>query len=122
MSGRTSGREQAGDGGQGGKTGGPAINRLPIHGRADVRVAALADRGWVVAWRSVRPDGSGSELRQQRFDPFGQPLDSIESVVGAPSSGLHRTPALAALTGGGWIVVWHGEGPEGESLGYFGRS
>lgn len=108
--------------GTGFKTGGRAINRLPIHGRADVRVTALADRGWVVVWQSVHPDGSGAELRQRRFNPSGQALDRADMVIGAPSSGSHRAHALAALPGGGWIVVWHGEGPAGESLGYFGRS
>ena len=69
-------------------------------------VASLSDGTNVVAWDSSNEDGSHS-LYVQCFDTSGIPTTG-EVVVLPNYSNLDGSgPSVAALSDGGFIVVWH---------------
>ena len=68
-------------------------------------VAALADGGWVVVWRSSE-DGT-TNVKQQRFDKDGNTVGG-ETLVNV-STGFAADPSVTALDNGAWIVTWVAE-------------
>lgn len=77
-------------------------------------VAALAGGGHVIVWQSndQAPDGSGPGI-------FGQVVGADRLPVGAPflvnttTQNAQRDPDVAGLPGGGFVVVWETQGPDG---------
>lgn len=75
----------------------------------DPTAAVLTDGSMVVAWASYRQDGSGS------YDVFGRVLTSDGTPAGDEfrinaTEGLNRrSPAVAALSGGGFLAAWVSE-------------
>ena len=84
------------------------------------KVAALADGGWVVAWRSAGQDGSGWGVYQQRFDATGQKVGTEERVT-VTTAGDQIDPSVGRLADGGWVVAWVSYGQDGSGNGLYGR-
>ena len=72
-------------------------------------VAGLSNGGFVVVWESKDQDGSYEGVFQQIFDANGNAVDADFSV-NATSSNYQQDNAIAALDGGGFVVVWQSEG------------
>lgn len=66
-------------------------------------VAGLNDGGSVLAWGSCRQYGDDCHVDAQRFDTRGAAVGARTTVDTAPNA---RTPAVAALTDGGYVLVW----------------
>lgn len=72
-------------------------------------VATTEGGGFVVAWFGAR-DGDQSDILVRRFSLGGIALDATD--IRANTSGGHQSMAsIAALSGGGFVVAWQGNGP-----------
>jgi len=74
-------------------------------------VAALSDGEFVVVWESVGQDGSGYGVYGQRFDKNGNKV-GLEFEVNTWTTGDQRYPSVAALSDGGFVVVWESVGQD----------
>jgi large repetitive protein len=74
-------------------------------------VARLAD-GFVVVWISSRQDGSSWDIYGQRFtlagEAHGQPFR-----INSRTNGSQLEPAVAGLSGGGFVAAWVSPDPQG---------
>jgi hypothetical protein len=77
-------------------------------------VATLAGGGFVVTWSSYggATDPSGHSVQGQRYDATGAP-DGPQFQVNVWTTNSQTLPAVAADTGGGFIVVWTSNGGSG---------
>jgi hypothetical protein len=75
---------------------------------ADPRVATLSGGNVVVVWSSFGQDGSLQGVFARLFTPTGSPL-SAEFQVNQTYLNNQRNPAVAPLSGGGFVVVWISE-------------
>jgi hypothetical protein len=84
---------------------------------------AAADAGgnYVVVWESSGPgqDGSGRGVVGRVFSSSGVPLTG-EFLMNVFTNGPQAVPAVAALPGGGFVVVWQSQ-QDGSSYGIIGR-
>lgn len=78
-------------------------------------LAGLPGGGYVAVWQSEGEDGSGYAIVGQRFGNdglrIGQPF-----AVNTTTAGDQTAPAVTALTGGGFVVVWASPAGVGFSL------
>jgi hypothetical protein len=66
-------------------------------------VVDAADGSFLIAWAGDGPDGL--RIRGRLFDSAGQPTGP-QFTVGEPSTKTQRSPTVAPLAGGGFIVAW----------------
>jgi len=76
----------------------------------DPELAVLEDNSFVVVWESsdIPPDGDGDAVMSKVFDKSGNPLVTDEILVNQTVIGNQNNPAVAALEGRGYAVVWTG--------------
>jgi uncharacterized protein YheU (UPF0270 family) len=79
------------------------------------QVVALQDGNAVVVWSSYGRDGSMLGVIGQRLSPVGQKLGA-EWAVNQSTQNNQGSPAVAALPGGGFFVVWITERYRGAAL------
>jgi hypothetical protein len=85
-----------------------------------VRPAVAASAaGFVVVWAS-RQDGFGYGIFGQRFDALGNPLGP-EFAINTYTPGDQWDPDVAADAEGNFVVVWQGDGQDGDDQGIFGQ-
>ena len=86
------------------------VNTFTNNMQIDPAVATLANGNVVVAWGSYNQLSSTSmqDVYGQLLTPAGQKVGS-EFLVNQFTSFNQRTPAIAALSGGGFVVVWVSE-------------
>lgn len=75
------------------------VNTTTTNNQADSRVTGLANGGWVVTWVDAQNDYN---ICQQCFDASGAHVGSEIRM----NTALSNDPDVAALPGGGWIVVF----------------
>ena len=74
-------------------------------------IATLSSGGWVVIWAS---DANGGDVLGQVFDASGARLGN-EFAVSSTTTASQRSPAVAPLLNGGFIVAWQdGRGDQGD--------
>ncbi|MFC5768639.1 PKD domain-containing protein, partial [Thauera sinica] len=97
------------------------INTYTVGNQVEPEIVVLADGGYVVMWQSSGQDGSGGGIYGQRFTSNGTPLGAefrINDVV----SGTQEQPRAAALSDGGFVVVWQDTGgADGSGYGVIGQ-
>lgn len=84
------------------------VNTYTNNAQFDPCVATLTDGTVVVVWASEGQDGSNQGVYAQRLSSTGQKLGS-EFKVNLFSANNQRSPAVAALSGGGFVVTWVSE-------------
>ena len=85
------------------------VNAYATGAQVRPAVAPLADGGFVTSWLSQGSSGSdasGTSIQARRHAADGSPLGG-EFQVNAYTTGDQRDPAVATLTDGGFVVVWH---------------
>ena len=82
-------------------------------------VAMSPDGSSVFVWESYGQDGDHAGVYGQRYGTAGQPLGG-EFQANVTTLGYQQNPAVAYLSGGGFVVVWDGKGV-GDVSGVFGR-
>ena len=84
-------------------------------------VAGLSDGSFVVVYESFHfADGSSFGVSAQRFDASGAAIGT-EVTVNSFAANSQTAPAVAALNGGGYVVVWKSFGQDGSGWGVFGQ-
>jgi hypothetical protein len=81
-------------------------------------VAGLAGGGFVVAWNGQYDGGSG--VYGQRYAADGAPAGPEFRAI-TYTNNFQRDPAVAALTGGGFVVTWQGYSPDYRNYGVYGQ-
>ena len=71
-------------------------------------IAALPNDNYAVAWESMHQDGDYKGIFMRIVGPAGQ-MVTEPANVNQFTFNNQRTPAIAALTGGGFIVLWASE-------------
>jgi VCBS repeat-containing protein len=87
-------------------TGAPADQR-------EQQMALLAGGGYVVTWTETRPGEDYASVFARVFGTDGAPAGADFRVnTTVPEIGAH-SPSVAALSGGGFVVVWQSDGDAG---------
>ncbi len=73
---------------------------------------AATGSGWVVAWTSDGQDGSGYGIYAQRYDASGAKAGD-ETLINQTTAGAQFAPTLSGLAGGGYVVSWTAQSPNG---------
>jgi hypothetical protein len=89
-------------------TGDVMVNASTNYYQINPVIATLANGNVIVVWSSYGQDGSMQGVYAQQFSPGGQKIGG-ESPVNQFTSFNQRTPAVAALSGGGYVIVWVSE-------------
>jgi len=89
-------------------TGEILVNTYTNYFQINPAVATLADGSVVIVWSSSGQDGSMQGIFGQRFSATGTKLGG-EFQVNAFTPYNQRTPAVAGLTNGNFVVVWISE-------------
>lgn len=91
------------------------VNTLTEDDQVSPRIALGADGSFLVIWQSDEPDPEAEGavrrfIRGQAFDADAQPVGG-ERIYNAVTTGTYtdRHADVAALTGGGFVVVWQQE-------------
>lgn len=77
--------------------------------------AGLADGGYVVTWMSYGQDGSEWGIYAQRYNSDGTPSGG-ETLVNTSTASSQHQPAVTALEGGGYVVVWMSYAQDGGDI------
>ncbi|MES9914680.1 MAG: Ig-like domain-containing protein [Candidatus Thiodiazotropha sp. 4PDIV1] len=100
---------------QGGET---QVHTTTTGGQNDPRVSRLNDGGYIVVWDS---NATGStELMAQRFDASGV-ANGTEFQVNTTTSNTQDNGDIAALSGGGFVIVWESWNQDGDKNGIYGQ-
>lgn len=83
-------------------------------------IAALEDGSQVIVWASFNQDGHDHGIFGQRIDAAGGMIGSEFQVNDYYISNQFE-PAVAALSGGGFVVTWSSLNQDGNSWGVFGQ-
>ncbi len=94
------------------------VNSTIANDQFDPSVAALADGGYVVSWMSSHQDGSGWGIYAQRYDVSGAAV-ADEVRVNSTTGDDQRTPTVAGLSNGGYVVSWMSHGQDGSGWGIY---
>ncbi|HEY6508524.1 MAG TPA: DUF2341 domain-containing protein, partial [Vicinamibacterales bacterium] len=81
-------------------------------------VAMASDGDFVVAWRSIAQDGSGSGIYAQRYNSSGV-AQGGEFRVNSTTAGEQQHPAVAMDINGNFMVVWASENQAGDGVGVY---
>ncbi len=89
-------------------TGDVLVNTFTNSHRIDPAVASLANGNVAVVWSSFDQDGSMQGVYAQLFSPTGQKIGG-ETSVNQTTAYNQRTPAVAGLSDGRFVVLWISE-------------
>ncbi len=74
-------------------------------------VAPLNDGGFVVTWQSYGQDGDTDGIYGQRYDSTGV-KSGVEFQINTYTASYQRSPTVAPLNDGGFVVTWEPEFPK----------
>ena len=84
------------------------INTTTNNAQYAPAVTTLSDGGWVITWTGTGV-GDGQGIFCQRYDKSGSPVGE-ETAVNSTTEQPQAMPSVAALSDGGWLVAWTGNG------------
>jgi len=89
-------------------TGEQRVNTFTNNFQAGPVAATLTNGNVVVVWDSYNQVSASSfrDVYSRQFTPAGQPVGGAEALVNQVTAYNQRTPALAALSDGRYVVVW----------------
>ncbi|VAV95608.1 FIG01023050: hypothetical protein [hydrothermal vent metagenome] len=96
-------------------------NTTIVSSQGNPAVTMLTDGGFVIAWQDFSQSGgdtSGNAVRAQRFDASGK-AQVIEFLVNTATNGSQGAPNVAALSGGGFVIVWEDFSQSGGDISNF---
>ena len=96
------------------------INTYTTIDQASPAVTALRDGGFVVTWQSNGQDGSGYGIYGQRYTSSGATVGS-EFRINTYTTTDQASPAITALSDGGFVVTWNSNGQDGSLTGIYGQ-
>ena len=92
------------------------VNTTTAYDQRDPDIAVLNDGTYVIVWTCAGFQGD-LEVHAQRFntDPLQLHKYGVETVINTTSANSQAIPKIAALTDGGYIVVWSSYGQDDPS-------
>jgi Ca2+-binding RTX toxin-like protein len=96
------------------------VNTTITNDQSAPAIAALTDGGYAVTWTSYAQDGDGYGVYVQRYDAVGNAIGG-ETLVNSNTHDFQRSPAVAALADGGYIITWESIGQDGDGSGIYAR-
>jgi hypothetical protein len=96
------------------------VNTWTTDYQAEPSITSLSNGGFVVVWESNRQDGSSWGVYGQRFDSNGNKVGS-EFQVNTWTTYDQWGPSITSLPNGGFVVVWHSGGQDGDAYGIYGQ-
>ncbi|HQZ02781.1 MAG TPA: PKD domain-containing protein, partial [Thauera sp.] len=84
------------------------VNTYAQSNQYEPEVAALANGGFVVVWRSDSQDGSGAGIYAQRYGADGA-ATSGEFLVNTTTTGTQYEPAVIGLSDGSFVVAYRSD-------------
>ena len=96
------------------------VNTVKPSSQNEPEIARLKDGSFVIVWQSLGEDGSGYGVYGQRYSALGTRLGG-EFPVNTFPTGDQRDPSVAALTGGGFVVVWASANEDTSGFGVYGQ-
>jgi VCBS repeat-containing protein len=95
------------------------VNAGGLSTAAEPEVAVLAGGGYVVTWTEQGgADGAGYGVFARVVNAAGTPVGG-DIRVNSYTPGNQYEPAIAALTGGGFVIVWRDDALDGSGTGVF---
>ncbi|WP_460154579.1 type I secretion C-terminal target domain-containing protein [Pseudomonas sp. S2_G10] len=101
----------------GSKSGGEIrINTRVADDQTDPMIKVLSNGNYVVTWQSAPDDGDGDDETDAPGDVYAQLFNAAGVKVGAETrvntttAGNQEEPDVTAMTGGGYLVTWAGQG------------
>ena len=92
------------------------VNTYAYNTQTAAHVAALADGGFVVVWRSEGQDGSSGGVYAQRFGADGAPAGTEFQVSTAVTIYDQTHPQVLGLANGNFVIAWADQYRDGLSL------
>ncbi|MBV1800136.1 hypothetical protein [Siccirubricoccus sp. G192] len=90
-----------------------AASPTPAIEQHDQRMAALAGGGFVLVWTGIREGEDFPSVHARLFDAGGHATtDEFRVNTSSPELGA-QTPTVAALSSGGFVVLWRSDGDAG---------
>jgi hypothetical protein len=96
------------------------INTTTANDQTYLAISALSDGGFVVTWESYGQDGSGTGIYGQRYNSSGVAAGT-EFRVNTTTSDQQHSPAITALSDGGFVVTWGSNFQDGSAIGIYGQ-
>jgi hypothetical protein len=96
------------------------VNSTSEGDQQESSIAALNDGGFIVVWTAAQQNGVPWSIYGRRYDQDAVPTGD-EFLVNSHKRGLHRDAKVAALSDGGFVVVWMVRGQDGSAKGVFGQ-
>ena len=96
------------------------VNTTTTDNQTAPSVTALDGGGYVVTWVSKDQDGDSYGVFGQRYDAAGSTVGS-EFQINTETVDQQKEPSVAALDGGGFVVVWQSKEQDGHNNGVFGQ-
>ncbi|MBK2124806.1 DUF4347 domain-containing protein, partial [Fangia hongkongensis] len=97
------------------------VNTTTTNNQDDPDIVGLTGGGFVVAWESQGQDGGGDGVYAAVYDNNGSVTKS-EFLVNVDTSFAQNEPAVAALSGGGFVVTWeHSDAANDTETSIYGR-
>lgn len=94
------------------------VNTTQAGEQRDPATAVLANGDIVIAWSSTGQDGSGDGIFLQRLTAGGTKIGP-ETLVNTTTTSDQGRAQIAALTDGGYVVVWNSVGQDGSGSGVY---
>ncbi|TAH47024.1 MAG: hypothetical protein EYC67_07680, partial [Betaproteobacteria bacterium] len=94
------------------------VNTTTSGNQYEPDVAAFSDGRFVVVWRSDNQDGSSAGVYAQRYNADGTTAGGEFRVNSTTANAQYETK-VAALGGGGFVVVWRSDSQDGSSAGVY---
>ena len=100
------------------------INTTTTDTQGDPAITALSNGGYVITWQSAPDDNDGDEdtdlpanIHAQLYNASGTKVGA-QALVNTTTSGTQEEPQVTAMTDGGYLVTWNGNGT-GDDSGIF---
>lgn len=97
------------------------VNTTTTRAVSHSSIAIDSDGDFVIAWKSLLQDGSGSGVYAQRYDALGVPLGS-EFLVNTRTTGDQRSPSIGMDADGDFVITWQSNSQDGSGYGIYAQS
>ncbi|MHB1186315.1 PKD domain-containing protein, partial [Thiobacillus sp.] len=94
------------------------VNTYTPGSQSQPAMARLADGGYVTVWTSAGQDGWGDGIYGQRYDVQGVAVGN-QFQVNDYTPYNQNEPAIASLSGGGFVVVWTDQNQDSSGYGVY---
>ncbi len=98
--------------------GGERVNTYAPATQDNPASARLSDGGYLTVWESSGQDGWGEGVYAQRFDAQGVAVGA-EFRINTNTRDSQYEPAVAGLSGGGYVVTWRSNNQDGSGTGVY---